>query len=262
MRLHFIQHVPFERPAAIAVWAETRGISYSVTKVYRPPLTARAVLPSVDDFDAVVVLGGPMGVDDTEEYPWLEEEIELIRESFTAGRKAVGICLGGQLIAKALGAGVRRARFTEIGWFDVRRVEPSVPTLEPIDKILPDHFPAFHWHSDAFEIPDTAISFLESDACGAQAFLVPGKALALQFHLEMGPANIEAMLENCASELGTGRYVQSPDAIRTGAQEHPSLARALLDKLLDWFLLGRIDEVDGRASRVGDDRETRNSDAG
>lgn len=244
MRLHFVQHVPFERPAGIGEWAEGHGFPTSVTKIYRPPRTARAVLPSPDEFDALVVLGGPMGVDDTDAHPWLGEETELIAEAIRAGRRIVGICLGAQLIAKALGADVRRARFTEIGWYTVRKVDPATARVELVENVLPDHFPAFHWHSDSFDIPETATPLLESEACGNQAFVIPGKVLALQFHLEMGPENVEALLENCESELGTGRYVQSPAAIRAGVEEHASLARALLDRLLDWFLLDRVDPGD------------------
>ena len=239
MRLHFIQHVPFERPAGIGEWAEGHGIVTSVTKIYRPPRTARAGLPPTDEFDFLVVLGGPMSVHDTDEYPWLADEVALIADAIRSGRRVVGVCLGAQLIARALGAEVRRARFTEIGWYTVRRIEQAPSQPDILDGILPNHFPAFHWHSDAFDPPETATSLLESDACQNQAFIIPGKALALQFHLEMGEENVEAILENCESELGTGRYVQSPEAIRAGIEEHGSLTRALLDRVLDWFLLDR-----------------------
>lgn len=244
MRLHFIQHVAFERPAGIASWARRHDFPVSVTKIYRPPLTARAALPAIEEFDTLVVLGGPMGVDDTDEHPWLAEEIPLIQEAIAGGRRVIGVCLGAQLIAKALGADVRRARFTEIGWFAVHREKPLGGMPDPFDGVLPEQFPAFHWHSDTFDVPETAKGSLSSEACGNQAFVVPGRALAIQFHLEMEMENIEALLENCASELGTGRYVQTPDQIREGTGEHGALTRALLDRILDWFLLDKLNAGD------------------
>ncbi len=105
MRIHYLQHVPFEGPAAIAEWAQEHGHELVGTRLDR-----NEPLPALRDFDWLVVMGGPMGVGDRDRYPWMGPELELIREAIAAGRRVLGVCLGAQLIAAALGARVYPAR--------------------------------------------------------------------------------------------------------------------------------------------------------
>jgi GMP synthase-like glutamine amidotransferase len=226
-RIYCIQHVPFESPAAIGDWAAAHGHELSVCRAFE----GDPIAPP-DRFDALVVMGGPMGVHDDARLPWLIEEKNGIQAAILAGRQVLGVCLGAQLIAHVLGARVHRNRFKEIGWF---RVEATEAGRADGRTTLPPHFVAFHWHGDTFDLPAGAVHLARSEACEFQAFSVGTHILGIQFHLEMGPDAIDALIDNCGPDLGSGPYVQSPDEIRAGLR-HVAESHALLDRLLDGWM--------------------------
>ena len=207
MRIQVLQHVPFEGPARIADWAGRRGHSLAVTR-----LDAGDSLPALSTFDRLVVMGGPMGVGDRDAHPWLVPEQAFIAAAVAAGKSVVGVCLGAQLIAAALGARVFRNPHKEIGWVPVR-LTSQARGLGLWDD-LPDSLPAFHWHGDTFELPDGAVHLATSAACRQQAFLLHGRVLGLQFHLESTPASVAALCRACAHELVAARWVQTAAEIR------------------------------------------------
>lgn len=207
MRISVLQHVPFEGPAAIAQWAERRGYPLALSRLY-----AGEPLPALDDFDRLVVMGGPMSVGDTDAYPWLVGERALIAEAVAEGKSIVGVCLGAQLIAAALGARVYRNAHKEIGWLPIRLTEPA-RALDLCDG-LPSEQTVFHWHGDTFELPPGAVHLAESEGCAHQAFLVDDRVLALQFHLESTPESVAAICEHCADEIQPARYVQTVAEMR------------------------------------------------
>lgn len=221
-RVHCIEHVPFEAPGRIADWVVERGHSFGVTRAYE-----REPWPAPDDFDCLVVMGGPMGVHDDGRFDWLKDEKRLIEASIRAGKRVLGVCLGAQLIAHVLGARVYRNRFQEIGWFPVHGTEPG-RTLWSIPKELL----AFHWHGDAFDLPQDAVHLARSAACENQMFAAGTHLVGILFHLEMTPAGIEDLIRNAASDVGEGPYVQSATEM-TGHDRHVSAAHALLDSILD-----------------------------
>ncbi|HEY6571964.1 MAG TPA: type 1 glutamine amidotransferase, partial [Candidatus Eisenbacteria bacterium] len=209
-----MQHVPHEGPAAIADWAAARGHSLEVTRLDRGE-----PLPSVDEFEMLVLLGGPMSVNDESAHPWLVGEKRLIAETFQADRRVLGVCLGAQLIAAALGRRVYPARAPEIGWFPVRLL-PAAARSRTFDG-MPTAFTPLHWHGETFDLPDGAIRLAETDLCANQAFEIefdggPARggalALALQFHLEATGESVRAMLE--AEKAGS---VCVPGAAAAGA---------------------------------------------
>jgi len=146
------------------------------------------------DAPGLIVLGGPMNVDQTERYPFLADEVAWIREAIARGMPVLGICLGGQLIAKALGASVCPNGVQEIGWYPIRllaaadedRLFGSVPTSRPT---------VFQWHGDMFAIPPEAVPLAEGELCRNQAFRHGDRVYALQFHLEMTAAMIDRWLD-------------------------------------------------------------------
>ncbi|HBF35447.1 TPA: amidotransferase, partial [Candidatus Sumerlaeota bacterium] len=209
MRLHVLQHVPFEDAAEIGTWAQERGHSISHTLLY-----AGEALPALDAFDMLVVMGGPMNIYEHESYPWLVAEKAFIRESVLAGKYYLGVCLGGQLLADALGGSVTRNAEREIGWHPVTLTEAGRECN--LLKKWPDRFTAFHWHGDTFAIPPKAKHLLVSEACVNQAFVYEGRAVGLQFHLEYSQKSIRDMLVHCADELTPGKYVQTPEKIEVG----------------------------------------------
>jgi GMP synthase-like glutamine amidotransferase len=230
MHIHVLQHVPFEGPAAIADWARPRGHPLAVSH-----RCSGDPLPVPADFDRLVVMGGPMGVGDTDAYPWLEDELAFIADAIGAGKSVVGVCLGAQLIAAALGARVYRDAHKEIGWFPVRLTEPA-RALDLCDG-LPAEQTVFHWHGDTFELPARAVHLAASDACANQAFLFDGRVLGLQFHLESTPSSVAAICEHCADEIVPARWVQTAAEMRAADQDlYAGIGRTLellLDRLPD-----------------------------
>jgi GMP synthase-like glutamine amidotransferase len=227
MRLHFLQHVPFEDLGIIAEWAKDKIIPVSRTAFFFDE-----TLPDMDSFDLLIVMGGPMGVYDEDKYDWLKSEKEFINETILAGKAVLGICLGAQLIARALGAKVYKNSNKEIGWFPVRKNTNS----EAKDtSIFPDEFYAFHWHGDTFDIPEGSIPIGESGACKNQGFVYDERVMALQFHLESTQNGIENMIKNCGDELISGPYIQQADKIRQGNKYIPE-SNWLMYNALDYLL--------------------------
>ncbi len=225
-RLHCIQHVPFEGLANIRIWAENQGWQISETHLYR-----QEKLPSQDDFDWLVIMGGPMNIYEEKEYPWLAAEKKFIGEAIEDDKIVVGICLGAQLIADVLGGRVMANRHKEIGWFPVSLTPDGLASV-PFQG-FPGQFPALHWHGDTFSIPPGAIMLAESQACPAQAFSANGdRVLALQFHLESSLESIRALVENCSDELVEAEYIQTADAI-LGRGENFSSINGTMIKLLE-----------------------------
>jgi GMP synthase-like glutamine amidotransferase len=134
-----------------------------------------------DIFDALIVLGGPMNVYEEERYQYLKRLNTTIKNFVIAGGLYLGFCLGGQLLAKALGAKVRRSQTKEIGNFEIQLTDGGVE--DPLFKGFDTVFPALEWHGDTFEIPERAIKLVESELCANQAFRFKN-AYGLQFHLE------------------------------------------------------------------------------
>jgi len=203
MRLHYLQHVPYENIANIQVWAKNKG--YPVTKTV---LYYDEALPGLKSFDTLIIMGGPMNVYEEKDYPWLSREKKLISEAIDAGKLVLGICLGAQLIADVLGGKVIRSNAMEIGWYDV--ILTPEAKASPVFKSLPGKFTAFHWHGDTFSIPAGARRMAYSEACENQAFEYnDGKVVGLQFHLESSDDGINRLTKNCGDQLAEdGRYIQ------------------------------------------------------
>ncbi len=227
MRLHILQHVPFEGPAGIARWATRHGHALNESHLHQgdPP-------PPLEEFDALVVMGGPMNIFQYRDFPWLRAERDLIQKAIKAGKKVLGICLGAQLIADALGARVVQNPEREIGWHPVHFGAGARLMLRG----LPETLTAFHWHGDTFEIPADSVHLGCSPACENQAFMYSDLALGLQFHLEMGLPEITALADACAAELTLpGDYIQTRDQLLNPPPGTLEAATAALDAVLDSF---------------------------
>lgn len=230
MKAHIIQHVEFEGPGRIADILSRRGWTLSYSRMH-----GDARLPHPREVDFLVIMGGPMSVHDRDEHPWLTGETDFIRGLLLEGRAPVlGICLGAQLMAHALGAAVAKNPHREIGWYPVSRAPGAA---EPWATLLPPSFPAFHWHGETFALPAGAQALASSAACANQAFLWGEKALGLQFHLESTAETVAALLDNASGDLrGGGDYVASPASMRSLCAEHGPVSAALLERMLDELL--------------------------
>jgi len=229
MRTHFIQHVRFEDPAGILDWCAANDCPITGTRLFDGD-----PLPAIDDYNLLIVMGGPMGVGDEAEYPWLIEEKRHIREAIDRGKKVLGICLGAQLIAEALGASVAPGEHREIGWFDVRTSLDAAN--DPFFGGLPEQFMAFHWHGDRFEIPQGAVHLARSAACDNQAFDYDGRVLGLQFHVESTPASVQRLIDHCADEIIDAPFIHRPDQM-TGpaATDHFDAISPIITHIMNRF---------------------------
>lgn len=227
MRIHCLQHVSFEGPGCIAQWMAEKGYELHTTHLYKG-----ATLPQVNDLDFLVVTGGPMNVDDDHIHAFLAAEKAFIRNCIDAGKTVLGICLGSQLIARAMNKPVFPNGEKEIGWLPVTR---NKNTMHAIAELFPESLTCFHWHGDTFDLPDGAILLASSEGCVNQAYLLHEKVLGLQFHPEATTELVKNMLAHESGELVTGKpYIQTADEIRTGIT-HVIPANKLMFALLDYL---------------------------
>ena len=226
LRVHWFQHVPFEGLGRLEPRLLRAGCRLSATRFYENPET-----PDPADVDFLVVMGGPMSVNDEARLPWLAAEKEFIRRFLAAGKPALGICLGAQLFAAALGARVRPNPVKEIGWFPVE----GLPTREPAAFRFPAAFDAFHWHGETFALPPGAMHLARSRACENQAFQ-SGRAIGLQFHLETTPESARALIENARAELVPGPFVRTEAELLAEPPARYEAPHRLLDALLAHLL--------------------------
>ncbi|WP_417597702.1 type 1 glutamine amidotransferase [Oceanospirillum sp.] len=203
MRIHVFQHVPYEGPGNIARWAEKNGHTLTTTHLYKGE-----ALPSHDDYDLLMILGGPMSANDDFNVSWMQAEKRFIREAMAQNKMLLGICLGSQLIARVLGATVSRNEDREIGWFPITAT-PNAMVLG-----LPQQFQAFHWHGDTFTLPEGAKSIGSSEGCAQQGFIYQDRVVALQFHLETTPEAARELVDACRHEIDEeGLHTQPAEAM-------------------------------------------------
>ncbi len=205
MRLHTLRHVPYEGLGHVGAWARAAGYEISESRGWES-----VDFPDPAAYDVLVVLGGPMGVADTGRLAWLGTELEYVGRAIASGTPTLGICLGAQMIAAALGAQVRRNTHPEIGWHTVE------PTSGVRDSVLTPFFTAglrvMQWHYDAFDLPSGAVHLARSEACEHQAFSWDDHVLALQFHPEMTHGEVATVIER-DGPLREGPYTQPAEAI-------------------------------------------------
>lgn len=231
MRLHIFQHVPFEGPGIIADWAKKHGWSVSTTRFYEKS----ARIPSRNEYDMLVIMGGPMSVHDDEIYPWLSAEKKAITKAIIAGKQVLGICLGAQLIAYVLGAGVMDNAAREIGFHQLHWAIEG--RSHPVLHDIPEGIEAFHWHGETFSIPGGAIRLAGSEACGNQIFIYDSRVLAVQCHLEMTEQGVRDMIANCGHELVDGPWIQQEAKILAQLPKLAENHRAMEQLLDNWTVV-------------------------
>jgi GMP synthase-like glutamine amidotransferase len=230
MRFYCLQHVSFETPGVLTGYIREGGHSLRIVALFDGD-----PLPSASDFDALVILGGPMSVHDEGLFPWLRAEKELIAAAISQKKKVLGICLGAQLIAEVAGGRVYPNPQKEIGYWAVEWTEDG-------RKLFPELARGgacfFHWHGETFDLPPGARLLASSEACVNQGFLLGDNVLGLQFHPEVTPEIVRAMVDNEGHELVDGPYIQPAGEMlpQAGAAE-PRLGAAEPGAALISFLI-------------------------
>jgi GMP synthase-like glutamine amidotransferase len=225
LRFHCLQHVAYETPGYLTGWINWNGFSLSYTKFFE-----EFQLPSHDTYDVLLVMGGYMSVNDEEQFQWLKQEKNFIAEAVHLNKKVIGICLGSQLIASALGARVYPNYEKEIGFFPV-----AFNTRHQFLKDVPQLAYVFHWHGETFDMPEGAELIACSKACLNQAFIVKN-ALGLQFHIEVNEPLIKDFISNGRDELIAGTYVQNEEEIVQNFQ-YIHECNMILEKMINNFIL-------------------------
>jgi GMP synthase-like glutamine amidotransferase len=226
-----LQHVPFERLGYIENVLTKMGHDISGTCFFNGD-----ILPDLAAIDALIIMGGPMGVYDEAHYPWLHAEKEFIRRCIDQGKKVLGICLGAQLIAAALGAMVRKAPNKEIGWYPVI-LTPAAKALPWFQTWFNDNPTVFHWHGDRFEIPGAnTLNLLSSPANDNQAYYYNENVIGLQFHLEVNDELVADMLHHGAADLTPSAYVQTAADIKKNLHRYVAPCNRLMAAVLSHWL--------------------------
>jgi len=226
------RHFPTEGPGYFSTFLDSHAVPWQLVKI-----DTNEALPSrADEFGGLVFMGGPMSVNDN--LPWITPVLALIREAVANNIPVLGHCLGGQLMSKALGGQVSKSPVKEIGWGEVSAT-PNSATREWLGEF--SKFEAFHWHGEAFTVPERATLLLSSTYCENQAFAM-GNHLALQCHVEMTEEMVKTWCKTGAAEIfaSAGPSVQSVEAIQTDlARRVPALNR-VADRLYEKWISGLV----------------------
>lgn len=227
------RHAALEGPGYLATFLETQGIPWQLIKVDQNEPIPR----SVDGFSGMVLMGGPMSVND--DLPWIRPLLNLIREAIAADIPVLGHCLGGQLISKALAGTVTLNSVKEIGWGEV-----SVSRNDIAEHWFGDleNFNAFHWHGETFSLPTNAVRLLTSNYCENQAYAI-GKHLAFQCHVEMTPEMVENWCEAGTDEIkcaASSPAVQAPDVIMQNLPLHCFFLNKVANQIYTQWIKGLV----------------------
>lgn len=204
MKIQAIKHAEFEGIGVIEKWAKENNYSVHFSNPYKGDL-----LPNTNDFDMLLIMGGPQSACELDKYPYLKEEISLIKEAINQEKYVIGFCLGAQLIAESLGAKTLKSENIEKGIFSVELTDAG--KKDPILKHFGDKFEVAHWHCDMPGIPEGAELLAKSEGCSHQAFRYNEKTYGFQFHFEMTRQNLKDIISHLSCDASEGKYVQSED---------------------------------------------------
>lgn len=226
MRAHYFQHVPFEGLGSIEPWLRSKGYALSGTRFFES-----TDLPDPQAIDFLIIMGGPMSVNDEIQFPWLALEKAFVREVIEAGKAVLGVCLGAQMIADAMGANVFANAEKEIGWFPIHAVVSSKEAVFG----FPSSETVFHWHGETFDLPPGAIRLAGSKGCKNQAFQLGKRVMGLQFHLETTPESAKALVSHCREDLVPSKYVQTAEEILSVSPDRYKVINDLMGRVLDFL---------------------------
>jgi len=216
-KIYVLQHHPVETLGTIADALEGAALAWQYVRVY----DGQPVPASMKGAGGLIVMGGPMGVYQTDRHPWLRDEMRLIEDAMKSNLPVLGVCLGAQILAAALGAKVdRNPNGKEIGWHPIQLDDSA--KHDRLMRDLPATMTPFHWHGDIFDLPPGAVSLASSEKTPCQAFRHGDKAYGFQFHFEVTGEGVSAMAEAFAKELNR-ENIAADRMIAQAAEFMPSL---------------------------------------
>jgi GMP synthase (glutamine-hydrolysing) len=223
-----LQHIACEGPAAIGEALHRRGLTLRIVRAD----AGEPVPATLATYSALIVMGGPMGVYEADRYPHLRDELRVIEEALRRDRPVLGVCLGSQLLAAALGARVHPSGGKEIGWFPVELSEAAAS--DTLFGDAPRRFTALHWHGDVFDLPEGAVPLASSAATERQAFRYGDRAFGILFHLELARPQLEEWVVAFADEMAAAN-VSADDILGSRVLAHLERARAIGARIFDRF---------------------------
>jgi GMP synthase (glutamine-hydrolysing) len=215
------QHDPYDGPGYLGEALLQRGAKFTIVRLYNGD-----ALPDTSAYDMLLVMGGAMNVYQEDKYPWLVEETHAISRAVESGRAVLGVCLGGQLLAKALGAKIHINVATEIGLTPITLT--AAGEIDPLFNDLPQ-VEAVEWHDDTFDIPTGAVALARSESCAHQAFRFGQWAYGLQFHPEVSPGMLAEWINDASEPIDRSSFQRAVEA-KAGALQ------AQADRLIDNFI--------------------------
>lgn len=223
-----LQHLHMDGPAYLATWLQAAGVPFEL----RNTEAGDAFPERLEGYRALAILGGTMSAND--DLPSLRRAEDLIRQGVAQGRPVIGHCLGGQLMARALGATVQRSPAPEVGWLPIRLREGAGDWFGPEPRAT-----VMQWHGEAFGLPDGARWLAESDACPHQAFAL-GPHLGMQFHVEVDAAKLAIWTPEAAADPLHPHTVQDRATMASGSARHLAAQQALAGRLYRRWLSASV----------------------
>ena len=236
LRVHYFQHIAGEGFGSCYDYLKAHQAKITATEFFALPVDLPLeleALPHIDEVDLLIIMGGTMSVNDEANYPWLKLEKRWLRRYLSAGKPAIGLCLGGQLIANALGASVSRNQHQELGWMDVGRVSHIPENYFQI----PEKINIMQWHSETFEIPRGGVRLAQNNVCQNQMYQIGRNVLGFQFHPEMTPHALQLLIENEEDSAAfNGEYVQPIAELKKTIKSKFEQGNQLLNRAIEYVV--------------------------